>query len=87
MFVKQKEQENSKIIEIYNSLKQICNVSVKSITDPQYYKNVINFINTAVSSFDFILEQTHDDKLIDITIIDDIFKVASGDIKASLKVV
>lgn len=73
---------------LYTSLSKICNVSVKSITDPQYYKNVILFINTAISSGKFVLADTDavtvngDDNLLDISIVEDIFKAARGDIRA-----
>jgi hypothetical protein len=55
-FIPQIGEEHCKINVLYSSLSKICNVSTKSITDPQYYKTVLLFINTAISSGKYALE-------------------------------
>jgi hypothetical protein len=83
---------------LYSSLRKICNFYVKSISDPQYYKTVILFIKTAISSGKLVASDAdpatvqensnnEDDNLLNISIVDDIFKAAGGDIRASVKLV
>lgn len=93
-FFQSNAQKPSRINILYKSLSKICQISTKSISDPQFYKSVVTFLNTAISSVDFVEDainsedmtrtEKREDDLIDISAVDDIFGMASGNVNSGI---